>query len=105
MYKIPYYPETSINVEELLEGETLEEKIARMVDNNEPMKAEGVGLLYSERKAGVLPETNVRTDRWEIATDAMTAVEKSHKAKRENKPNLKIVEGGKSDNTRMAENE
>lgn len=93
MYKIPQYPETSITTEGLLEGESLESKVARMLTNKEPINAEGVGLIYTERKKGVLAETNVRTDRWEIATDAMDKIEKSNKAKRENK--FKIIEGGK----------
>ena len=104
MYKVPYYPETSIEECEKLEGESLETKIARMLTNKEPINAEGVNLIYTERKKGVLPETNVRTDRWEIATDAMNAVEKSYKAKRENK--FTIIEGGSEPqgNSQMAEN-
>ena len=105
MYTIPKYPETSINCPSEVEGESLETKVSRMVKNKEPINAEGIGMIYTERKKGVLPETNVRTDRWEIATDAMGVVEKSHKAKRDN--HLKIVEGGKSEgqaNSQMAEN-
>lgn len=105
MYKVPYYPESSIVVDDKLEGETLESKIAKMVKNKEPINAEGVNMIYTERKKGVLAETNVRTDRWEIATDAMGIVEKTHKAKRDN--HLRIEEGGKSEgqaNSQMAEN-
>ena len=104
-YKTPLYPTTSIEVDDKLEGETLEEKVAKMVKNKEPINAEGIGMIYSERKKGVLPETNVRTDRWEIATDAMSVVEKTHKAKRDN--HLRIEEGGKSEgqaDSQMAEN-
>lgn len=103
MYKIPFYPTTSIEVNETVEGETLETKVARMLTNKEPINAEGINLIYTERKKGVLPETNVRTDRWEIASDAMSAIEKSHKAKREGQ--FKIIEGGKgSEAPPMAEN-
>ena len=105
MYTVPQYPETSIECPSQNEGESLETKVSRMVKNKEPINAEGIGMIYTERKKGVLPETNVRTDRWEIATDAMGVVEKSHKAKRDN--NLKIIEGGKSEgqaSSQMAEN-
>ena len=105
MYTVPQYPETSIECPSQIEGESLETKVSRMVKNKEPINAEGIGMIYTERKKGVLPETNVRTDRWEIATDAMGVVEKSHKAKRDN--HLKIVEGGKSEgqaSSQMAEN-
>lgn len=92
MYKLPHYPETSIEVDSTMEGEVLEQKIAKMVKNKEPINAEGISMIYTERKQGVLAETNVRTDRWEIATDAMGVIEKTHKAKREGQ--FKIIEGG-----------
>lgn len=101
MYQKAIYLETSISVDSSYEGETLEEKVAKMVKNKEPINAEGIGMIYTERKQGVLAETNVRTDRWEIATDAMGVIEKSYKAKRDNK--FKIIEGGNNDN-KMAEN-
>ena len=41
--------------------------------------------VYTERKHGVMAEHDIRTDRWEVATDAMDAVQKSTKAQREKK--------------------
>lgn len=66
------------------EGETLEYKIQRLVKNKEPLEG-SVPLTYTERKEGVRAETNIRTDRWEIATEAMDKVQKSNIAKRANK--------------------
>lgn len=63
-------------------GERIEEKVNRIVNNKEPI-TEGAPLIYTERKDGVKPEYNIRTDRWEIAIDGMGKVEKSYKASRE----------------------
>ena len=49
--------------------------------NKEPI-TEGAPLLYTERKDGVDPGYNPRTDKWEIATDAMDKASKSKLAKR-----------------------
>jgi hypothetical protein len=99
MYQIPHYPSTSLNSVETFEGETLEQKIDRILTHKEPIKDEGVALIYSERKKGVLPETNVRTDRWEVATDAMDKVSASKIAKRKE---FEIIEGGKSEGLQTA---
>lgn len=63
------------------EGETIEQKMRRAMDNKEPIK-DGAPLIYTERKEGVRPEFNPRTDRFEIAVDAMDKVTKSKLAKR-----------------------
>jgi len=105
MYKTPEYTKTTIKTETTLQGEYLFQKVQRVLANNEPIKADGISLIYTERKKGVLPETNVRTDRWEIATDAMGKVSASKLAKREEK--FRIIEnpnnGGETPS--MAENQ
>lgn len=55
------------------EGEWIEEKVRRVVENGEPIE-DGAPIVYTERKDGVKPEYNIRTDRWEIAQEAMEAV-------------------------------
>ena len=82
MYKQNRRIPTSVKVNQSYEGERIEEKIHRITNNKEPIK-DGAPLIYSERKDGVLPEYNIRTDRWEIAVDAMDKVTGSHRAKRE----------------------
>lgn len=73
-----------MRVNESYEGESIEYKIQRLVKNKEPLDG-SVPLTYTERKDGVKPELNIRTDRWEIAADAMDKVSKSNIAKRDNK--------------------
>lgn len=82
MYKTPQHNTTQLKINKSVEGETIEMKIDRVVNNKEPIK-DGAPLIYTPRKDGVKPATNIRTDRWEIAQEAMGKIEKSYKARRE----------------------
>lgn len=87
MYKQVKATSTSIQQNESYIGETIEKKVERIVNNNEPI-SDGAPLIYTDRKDGVQPDYNIRTDRFEVAIEAMDRVSKSHKAKRENKPTI-----------------
>ena len=82
MKKINIQRYTRLNVYHAVEGESIETKMERITTNKEPIK-DGAPIIFTERKDGVKPEYDIRTDRFEIAIDAMTAVDKSNKAKRE----------------------
>lgn len=73
MYKKQKAEATSINVNKSYEGERIEEKIMRITNNKEPI-SDGAPIVYTERNEGVKPEYDIRTDRWEIATEAMDKV-------------------------------
>ena len=47
-------------------GETLIKKCQRILDEGEPL-TDGAPLIYTPKQAGVKPECNVRTDKWDIA--------------------------------------
>jgi len=64
------------------EAETLEEKVRRILTNKEPIK-DGAAIIYTDRKDGVRPSYNIRSDRFDIAIDAMDKVTRSKIAKRE----------------------
>ena len=66
---------------DIVEGETLEQQVERLVSNNEPTEGQAP-LIYTERKEGIRAETNIRTDRWEIAIEAMDKVSASYQARR-----------------------
>ena len=68
---------------ETYEGETIETKVARIVQEKTPI-TDGAPIIYTDREQGVLPAYNVRTDRWEIAEIAMDKVNAAKMAKREN---------------------
>ena len=73
MYKTNAVNKTSIQVRNVTEGETIEEKMRRVVNNSEPI-TDGAPLVYTDRKDGVLPQYDIRTDRWDVAIDAMDKV-------------------------------
>ena len=76
---------TAMKATETFEGEFIEEKIARVVENKEPIE-DGAPIIYTERKDGVIPAYNIRTDKWDIALTAMDQVNKNWAAKNMEKP-------------------
>ena len=90
MYKVKPYTKTEFNVNKSVEGETIEQKIERVTTNKEPIK-DGAPIIYTERKDGVLAGYNIRTDRFEVAVDAMDKVQKSKVAQREARAEMKVV--------------
>jgi len=82
MYKKTQKVRQKIRVNKSKQGETIEQKIERIVNNKEPIK-DGAPLIYTERKEGIRASTNIRTDRFDIAIMASEKVAKSYKAKRE----------------------
>lgn len=81
MIKLNIKRVTGLSVNNSIEGESIERKIERLIENNEPI-SDSAPIIYTERKDGVLPQYDVRTDRFELAIDAMDIVSSSHVAKR-----------------------
>lgn len=80
--------------EEGFEAESLEEKVRRVTSSNEPIEAISP-MLYTERKDGVRPETNIRTDKWDIAQQAMDTIAVGIRQKRQER--LTAQPDGKSE--------
>lgn len=76
------FTKNKLKVNTSKQGETIEEKVCRITTNKEPIK-DGAPLIYTERKHGVQAGYNIRTDRFEVACEAMDKVTKSHLTKRE----------------------
>lgn len=55
------------------EGENILTKIRRILDENEPL-TDGAPLIYTPKEDGVRPEFDIRTDKWQIAINAMDRV-------------------------------
>lgn len=72
---------TSIECYNVADGETIEQKIERITIGKEPI-TDGAPMLYSERSDGVLEETDIRTDRFDIAVDATDKISKGYITKR-----------------------
>lgn len=77
---LPTLPKTNY---EFQEGESIEQKVCRITENNEPI-TDGAPIIYTNRDDGVLPAYNIRTDRWDVAQAAMDAVNQANLAKSKN---------------------
>lgn len=75
------YVDSSIRLNDSQEGESIEDKIARILHNKEAL-TDGAPIIYTERKDGVVAAYNIRTDRFEVAVEAMDAVHRSEIGKR-----------------------
>lgn len=84
MYKQNRYNKSLLVINKSKEGETIENKIERIVNNKEPIK-DGAPLIYTERKEGIRASTNIRTNRFEVAIEATDKIAKSYKSRREEK--------------------
>lgn len=89
MYKKPKYSITDVRVNVCTEGESIEQKMERVTSNKEPI-TDGAPLTYTERKDGVNKAYDIRTDRFEVAVEAMDKVSASIRARREEKHNPKL---------------
>lgn len=82
MYKTRKPNRTGIRVNKSFEGETIEKKINRIVNNKEPIK-DATPIIFTERQDGVIPEYNPRHDKWEAAAEARDAIAKRQLEKRQ----------------------
>ena len=71
---------------EAYEGWTIEERCRAMVETGEPIR-DTSPLIYTPKEKGVRPEYNVRADKWDIAQEAMSAVNREKIAKGQQLPN------------------
>ena len=55
------------------EGENILTKVRRILDENEPL-TDGAPIIYTPKEDGVRPEFDIRTDKWQIAINAMDRV-------------------------------
>lgn len=81
---------TKMKVNKSYEGERLEVKIQRIMSNKEPIK-DGAPMIYTDRSDGVQPDYDIRTDRWDKAIEGMDVVNKTHRAKREERQAAKVI--------------
>lgn len=88
MYQTKKPVKTTLKVNKAYQGESIEKKVFRISNNKEPIK-DGAPLIYTDRKDGVQPGYNPRTDRFDVAIEAMDKVHGSEQAKREERHNPK----------------
>lgn len=91
MIKPVFFPKPVKTDYEYQLGESIEEKVRRITENNEPI-TDGAPIIYTNRDDGVLPAYNIRTDRWDIAQEAMDAVNQANLAKSKDHGKIKSEE-------------
>lgn len=82
MYNYGKAIKTSITHNKGYKGDPIEVKIRRLLANKEEAMKE-VQTMYTERKDGVIPSTDIRTDRWDLAVEATDYASRMNTARRE----------------------
>lgn len=78
--------DTAIDTTQFMrEGESIENKLRRAVATKEPVDTNQSPEIYQARDAGVDFACDIRTDRFEIAQNAMDTYTRTHMAARTNK--------------------
>ena len=89
-YKKITIKSNSLKGRERNEGMCLEREM-QLAQNNGTMPEKNMSsVFYTQRKDGVLKATNIRTDKWELAQDAMSHANEQFRKKVEE--NLKAQE-------------
>lgn len=83
-----------IKVNNSYEAVSIERKIEKAETTNEPIEAVSP-MLYTDEKDGVLSGTDIRTDKWDIALNAMDKITMTNITK--NQETLKPVETEKGE--------
>lgn len=90
MYKLQPINKNTMQQNKCRSGETIEKKIARIINNKEPIK-DNAPIVYTERKDGVRSEFNIRTDRFDEAIQMADVISATERAKRAGVPTDKIL--------------
>lgn len=95
--------ETTVRSVEKSEGMTIETMVALFMNNQTDIEQKTTAI-YTERKDGVLAGYDIRSDKFDIAIEAMDKASKSSIMKRESRMNVVKDEDGKPDSTQGTEN-
>lgn len=87
------------------EGQSIENRCKKLVETGEPIK-DTSPLIYTPKQKGVMPQYDVRTDKWEIAQNAMDRVNRERLAKGQQPPSEELkkkdtAQGSASDDARL----
>lgn len=70
---------------ESYKGQSIEDRCKKLVETGEPIK-DTSPLIYTPKEKGVMPQYDVRADKWDIAQSAMDRVNKERIAKGQQPP-------------------
>lgn len=71
-----------LKINKTYEADPLEIKLAKIMTQNEPIETTTAPPIYTERKDGVLPDYDIRTDRFDIAIEMVDKATRAHRASR-----------------------
>lgn len=74
---------------ESYEGRSIENRCKILVETGEPIK-DTTPLIFTPKEKGVMPQYDVRADKWEIAQNAMDRVNKERIAKGQQPPSEEV---------------
>lgn len=97
MYRKNKIENTTIKINNGYKGESIEKKVRRIEKQNESIE-DGAERIFTDRKDGVRPEYDIRTDRFELGIEATDFMTKSKITQREQRMAARLEElNGKAD--------
>lgn len=96
MYKQNKMKRTNLKVNTSVQGEPIEAKVRRIMNNKEPI-TDGAPLIYTDRKKGVLKEMDIRHDKWETAVEGHAKVRDLYQSARDERFNERPEEKAKAE--------
>ena len=76
MRRIPVFKKMKgIKKIDAYKGEIIEDKVKRLTENKEPIK-DAAPLIYTKKVDGVLPQYNIKTDKWDLVQEKMESANK-----------------------------
>lgn len=79
------FSKTNFDINESVEGQSIEEKMRETSINGQPVD-NAAPLIYTDKKDGVLPQYDIRTDRWDIALQTTDKITRTQIAKTQENP-------------------
>lgn len=82
---------TKLRINESVVAENIEDRVRRLISDKAPID-EGAPLIYTEKKDGVQPEYDIRTDKMTVLTETVSKAQKAIDAKRQGAGKKKTIE-------------
>lgn len=88
----PDIDQGTLRANESFEGETIEQRVAKIMQHNEPI-TDGAPAIYTDRQDGVIPEYNPRDDKWDRAIDMTDQIQRNKIAERKARQDQRADQG------------
>lgn len=87
MEHIKFKTKCPFNIQPKTNGESLEEMLRRLTANKEPIP-ENVPPIFTPQEDGIIPDYDIRSDRFDVAMDAQDKFSRSKIAQGAEKPDI-----------------